>query len=286
MNQNIFLYGNEVKESWLKEIEKEMITYKINPHLTIIQLGDKPDSNRYIRNKINSAKKINMETELIKLQEETTQAELLNIIDELNKNPKVNGIIVQLPLPKHIDELAVNKAILPIKDVDGFTEVNVGRTLLGIDSIVSCTPLGILKIFEYYNIELNGKDIVIVGRSNIVGKPMSSLLINKGATVTVCHSKTKNLKNKTKCADIVIIATGQRKFFNSTYFSDNQILIDVGVNFDEEGKQCGDIDTNDVMNNLNHIQLVPSPKGCGQTTVGALMYNTLKVTKIQNGIIN
>ena len=284
MNENIFLYGNEVKEAWLKEIEKEMIDYKITPYLVIVQLGDSPDSNRYIRNKINSANKINMKTELIKLPEETTQEELLSIIDKLNKNTLVNGIIVQLPLPKHIDELSISEAILPIKDVDGFTDFNVGRTLLGLDSIVSCTPLGILKIFEYYNIDLKGKDVVIVGRSNIVGKPMSYVLINKGATVTVCNSKTKNLKEKTKSADIVIIATGQTKFFNSTYFSNGQILVDVGVNFDEEGKQCGDIDTNDVMSNLNNIKLVPSPKGCGQTTVGALIYNTLKVAKIQKGI--
>lgn len=282
---NIFLYGNEVKEKWLKEVEAEMSKYDLDPLLVIVQLGDSPDSNRYIRNKINSAKKINMKTELIKLPETTTQEELLSIINRLNESNAVNGIIVQLPLPKHIDELAINKAILPIKDVDGFTDVNVGKTLLGLDSLVSCTPLGILKIFDYYNIDLSGKDVVIVGRSNIVGKPMSSLLINKGATVTICNSRTKSLKDKTNSADIVIIATGQTKFFNSSYFSNGQILVDVGVNFDEEGKQCGDIDTNDVMDNLDEIKLVPSPKGCGQTTVGALIFNTLKATKIQKGIL-
>lgn len=282
---NIFLFGNPVKQIWLEEIKKEMKEYCITPSLAIVQLGDKSDSNRYIRNKINSAKKINMITELIKLPEETTQEELLNLINKLNNNRFINGIIVQLPLPSHIDELAINKAILPVKDVDGFTDVNVGKTLLGLDSIVSCTPLGIMKIFDYYNIDVQGKDIIMVGRSNIVGKPMSSLLINKGATVTTCNSKTNNLKEKTKSADIVIIATGQTKFFDSTYFSNGQIIVDVGVNFTEEGIQCGDINTNDVMSKLNNIKLVPSPKGCGQTTVGALLYNTLKVAKIQNGII-
>lgn len=282
---NIFLFGNPVKQIWLEEIKKEMKEYCITPSLAIVQLGDKSDSNRYIRNKINSAKKINMITELIKLPEETTQEELLNLINKLNNNRFINGIIVQLPLPPHIDELAINKAILPVKDVDGFTDVNVGKTLLGLDSIVSCTPLGIMKIFDYYNIDVQGKDIIMVGRSNIVGKPMSSLLINKGATVTTCNSKTNNLKEKTKSADIVIIATGQTKFFDSTYFSNGQIIVDVGVNFTEEGIQCGDINTNDVMSKLNNIKLVPSPKGCGQTTVGALLYNTLKVAKIQNGII-
>lgn len=282
---NIFLFGNPVKQIWLEEIKKEMKEYCITPSLAIVQLGDKSDSNRYIRNKINSAKKINMITELIKLPEETTQEELLNLINKLNNNRFINGIIVQLPLPSHIDELAINKAILPVKDVDGFTDVNVGKTLLGLDSIVSCTPLGIMKIFDYYNIDVQGKDIIMVGRSNIVGKPMSSLLINKGATVTTCNSKTNNLKEKTKSADIVIISTGQTKFFDSTYFSNGQIIVDVGVNFTEEGIQCGDINTNDVMSKLNNIKLVPSPKGCGQTTVGALLYNTLKVAKIQNGII-
>ena len=142
-----------------------------------------------------------------------------------------------------------------------------------------------MKIFDYYNIDVQGKDIIMVGRSNIVGKPMSSLLINKGATVTTCNSKTNNLKEKIKSADIVIIATGQTKLFDSTYFSNGQIIVDVGVNFTEEGIQCGDINTDDVMSKLNNIKLVPSPKGCGQTTVGALLYNTLKVAKIQNGII-
>lgn len=282
---NIFLFGNPVKQIWLEEIKKEMKEYCITPSLAIVQLGDKSDSNRYIRNKINSAKKINMITELIKLPEETTQEELLNLINKLNNNRFINGIIVQLPLPSHIDELAINKAILPVKDVDGFTDVNVGKTLLGLDSIVSCTPLGIMKIFDYYNIDVQGKDIIMVGRSNIVGKPMSSLLINKGATVTTCNSKTNNLKEKIKSSDIVIIATGQTKLFDSTYFSNGQIIVDVGVNFTEEGIQCGDINTDDVMSKLNNIKLVPSPKGCGQTTVGALLYNTLKVAKIQNGII-
>lgn len=281
---NIFLYGNEVKDKWLEEIKEEMANKNITPLLVIVQVGDNKDSNRYINNKIKSAEKIKMATKLIKLDETIRQEELISIIHELNEDKSVNGIIVQLPLPKHIDELEVNKAISPIKDVDGFTDVNVGRTLLGLDSFVSCTPLGIMNIFDYYNIDLVGKDVVIIGRSNIVGKPMSSLLINKGATITVCNSKTKNVKDKTKSADIVIVATGQTKFFNSDYFSDGQVLIDVGVNFDEHGKQCGDIDTEIVMTNLNSIKLSPSPKGCGQTTVSALLYNTLKAFKLQNGL--
>lgn len=278
---NKFLYGNEVKEQWLNEIQDEMLKYNVTPRLVIVQVGDNPDSNRYINNKIKSAEKIKMETKLIKLADTIKEEELIKLIHELNEDKSVNGLIVQLPLPKHINELEVNKAISPIKDVDGFTDVNVGKTLLGLDSFVSCTPLGIMKIFNYYNIDLVGKDVVIVGRSNIVGKPMSSLLINNGATVTICNSKTKNLKDKTKSADIVILATGQTKFFNSNYFSNGQVLIDVGVNFDKYGKQCGDVDTEDVMGNLNFIKLCPSPKGCGQTTVSALLYNTLKAFKLQ-----
>lgn len=285
MKENLYLFGNEVKKEWLKEIKKEMEELRITPTLAIIQVGNRSDSNRYINNKIQSANKIKMETELIKLPEDTTQEELLTLINTLNINKCINGIIVQLPLPNHINELAINEAILPSKDVDGFSNVNVGNTLLGVDSIVSCTPLGIMKLFNYYNIDVKGKDVVIIGRSNIVGKPMSSLLINEGATVTICNSKTKKLSEKTREADIVIVATGQRKFFNSKYFTDGQILIDVGVNFTDEGNQCGDINTEEVMKNLKEIKLVPSPKGCGQTTVAALLYNTLKATKKQMGII-
>lgn len=285
MKENLYLFGNEVKKEWLKEIKREMEELRITPTLAIIQIGNRNDSNRYINNKIQSAKKIKMETELIKLPEDTSQEELLTLINTLNINKCINGIIVQLPLPNHINELAINEAILPYKDVDGFSNINVGNTLLGIDSIVSCTPLGIMKLFNYYNIDVNGKDVVIIGRSNIVGKPMSSLLINEGATVTICNSKTKNLIEKTKNADIIIVATGQRLFFDSKYFSDGQIIVDVGVNFTDEGNQCGDVNTEDVMKNLKGIKLVPSPKGCGQTTVGALLYNTLKATKIQKGLL-
>lgn len=282
---NEFLYGKPVKEAWLDEIKEELIESKLTPSLAIIQVGDREDSNRYIRNKMKSAKKAGILVELIKLPEETTQEKLIEYINGLNNNILINGIIVQLPLPNHIDEMDVNKTILPIKDVDGFTDTNVGKTLLGLDSMVSCTPLGIMKLFEYYNIDVYGKDVVVIGRSNIVGKPMSSLLINKGATVTICNSKTKNLKEKTQSVDIVIVATGQRKFFDSTFFSDYQIIVDVGVNFIEEGIQCGDVDTNDVISKLNNIKLVPSPNGCGQTTVAALLYNTLKADKMQLGKI-
>ena len=278
---NVFLYGTAVKKKWTEQIRCKIRGNKIIPKLAIIQVGDRPDSNLYIKNKIKLSNELNVYTNLIKLEENISEKDLLERIQKLNTNPNINGIIVQLPLPDHIDEFKVHTAISPIKDVDGFNEVNVGKTLLGVDSLISCTPLGIMKLFNYYNIDLPGKNVVIVGRSNIVGKPMSTLLINKGATVTICNSKTKNLKDITKLADIVIIATGKAKYFNSKYFSDNQVIVDVGVNFDKFGKQCGDVDTDDLMSNLNNIKLVPSPNGCGQTTVSALFHNTVKATLLQ-----
>lgn len=279
---NKFLYGNPVKEQMLNSIKDRILNLEKKPILKIIQVGNRADSNRYINNKLKSANEVGIIADLIKLDNSINEHQLIELISKLNSDTSVNGIIVQLPLPAHINELNINKAISPSKDVDGFTDVNVGKTLLGLPSLLSCTPLGIMNIFNFYDIDLIGKNICIIGRSNIVGKPMASLLINAGATVTVCNSKTSNLKQFSSSADIVIVAIGKTKFLKSDYFSDGQIIVDVGVNFDDNGKQCGDVDVDNLFNELNNISLVPSPKGCGQTTVGALMVNTLNAYLAQN----
>lgn len=275
---NKLLYGNIVKDKMLEELKEEVEQFKDKPILSIVQVGDSEASNRYIKNKIKACEKVGIKVNHLLCHPEASQSFMLSLIDELNKGYS-SGIIVQLPLPKHLDAVEIGERILPEKDVDGFNSVNVGKTLLGIDSMVSCTPLGIMKIFEHYNIELKGKNVCIVGRSNIVGKPMASLLINAGATVTICNSHTKGIIDKTKKASIVILATGQAKHFNRHYFSNGQIIVDVGINFDENGKICGDADKEDIINNMDSVYLVPSPNGVGQTTVASLIYNTVKAYK-------
>lgn len=275
-NTNEILIGKPVKNVWLKEIRKQIEFYKLKPRLAIIQVGNLPESNLYIKNKFRDAEAAHIEILLNKFSIDISEAEILKRIEQLNKDKKTHGIIVQLPLPAHIDPIKINQAISPSKDVDGFSSENMGKLVLGEEGLIPCTPLGILQILHYYQIELKSKDIVIVGRSNIVGKPLMELLLHEDATVTICHSHTQNLIEKTKQADIVITAIGKSKFFDAQYFKDHQILIDIGTNFDHQGKQHGDIDKEDVLIHLKHIKIVPSPNGCGQTTTAALMYNTFK----------
>lgn len=279
---NKILYGDIVKQEWLKNIKVQIDSLGIKPTLAVIQVGDDEASNKYIKNKIKACSQVGIDVKYIKVHyADITQYEMLEKIEKLNDDKNVNGIIVQLPLPPQLDPVEIGETILPIKDVDGFNSVNVGRLLLGDEDLpylISCTPLGIMHLLDYYHINLNGKNVVIIGRSNIVGKPLTSLMINRGATVTVCNSHTKDITNYTFKADIVVTAVGKPKIFKASKFLHGQILIDVGINFDENGKLCGDIDKEDVLNTLNNIQLAPSPRGVGQTTVGALMYNTVVAT--------
>ena len=239
--------------------------------LAVIQVGEDPASSVYVRNKKNACAYIGINSIAHELPEETTQEELLDLIDKLNNDNKVNGILVQLPLPKHIDEDAIINAISPNKDVDGFHPQNVGALSIGKKGFVSCTPAGVIQLLKRSNIDIEGKECVVLGRSNIVGKPMAMLLLRENGTVTVCHSKTKNLKEITKRADILIVALGKPKFITKEYIKEGAVVIDVGIHRNSENKLCGDVDFDDVKDMVEAI--TPVPGGVGPMTIAMLMYN-------------
>lgn len=245
--------------------------------LVVVQVGEDPASSVYVRNKIKACEEIGIVSKSYKLEESTTEEELLQLIDILNKDNSVNGILVQLPLPKHMDEKTITQAISPKKDVDGFHNESVGALVLGQEGFLSCTPAGIIQLLKRSNIEIEGKHCVIVGRSNIVGKPMALLLLRENATVTICHSKTKNLKEMTKQGDIVIAAIGKPKFFDETYIKDGAVVIDVGIHRDENGKLCGDVDFQKVEEKASAI--TPVPGGVGPMTIAMLMDNCVNSVK-------
>lgn len=245
--------------------------------LVVVQVGEEPASSVYVKNKIKACEEIGIVSKSYKLEENTTQQELLQLIDTLNKDKAVNGILVQLPLPSHMDEKTITQAISPKKDVDGFHNESVGALVLGQEGFLSCTPAGIIQLLKRSNIEIEGKHCVVVGRSNIVGKPMALLLLRENATVTICHSKTKNLKEMTKQGDIVIAAIGKPKFFDETYIKDGAVVIDVGIHRDENGKLCGDVDFQKVEEKASAI--TPVPGGVGPMTIAMLMDNCVNSVK-------
>ncbi|MBQ2116621.1 MAG: bifunctional methylenetetrahydrofolate dehydrogenase/methenyltetrahydrofolate cyclohydrolase FolD [Lachnospiraceae bacterium] len=239
--------------------------------LAVIQVGNDPASSVYVGNKKKACAYIGIESLSYELAEETTQQELLDLIEKLNADSKVNGILVQLPLPKHIDEEKVIQAIAPEKDVDGFNEKNVGALCVGSKGYVSCTPLGIIQLLKRSGIEIAGKHCVVIGRSNIVGKPMSLLLLRENGTVTVCHSRTKDIREITKQADILVVAIGKPEFVDESYVKDGAVVIDVGIHRDENNKLCGDVDFEKVAPHTSAI--TPVPGGVGPMTIAMLMYN-------------
>ena len=241
--------------------------------LCVIQVGDDPASSVYVHNKEKACEYIGIESEVFKLDESADYYEVMALIHRLNHDTSVNGILVQLPLPKHLDENEILSLIDPAKDVDGFHQNNVGNLFLGNDTIISCTPQGIMDILRHYDIDVAGKECIVVGRSNIVGKPMAMLLLNENGTVTICHSKTQNLKEICKRADILICAIGKPKFFNEDYVKDGAVVIDVGIHRMDNGKLCGDVDFDAVKDIVDAI--TPVPGGVGQTTVSSLMYNVV-----------
>ena len=241
--------------------------------LCVIQVGDDPASSVYVHNKEKACEYIGIESEVFKLDESADYYEVMALIHRLNHDTSVNGILVQLPLPKHLDENEILSLIDPAKDVDGFHQNNVGNLFLGNDTIISCTPQGIMDILRHYDIDVAGKECIVVGRSNIVGKPMAMLLLNENGTVTICHSKTQNLKEICKRADILICAIGKPKFFNEDYVKDGTVVIDVGIHRMDNGKLCGDVDFDAVKDIVDAI--TPVPGGVGQTTVSSLMYNVV-----------
>ncbi len=239
--------------------------------LAVIQVGNDPASSVYVGNKKKACAYIGIESLSYELPEETTEEELLDLVKKLNADEKVNGILVQLPLPKQIDEEKVIQTIAPEKDVDGFHEKNVGALCVGSKGYVSCTPLGVIQLLKRSGIEIEGKRCVVLGRSNIVGKPMSMLLLRENGTVTVCHSRTKDIKEITKQADILVVAIGKPKFVDETYVKEGAVVIDVGIHRDENNKLCGDVDFDKVAEHTSAI--TPVPGGVGPMTIAMLMYN-------------
>ena len=260
--------------------DKNYMDCDVVPELAVIQVGDNNASSTYVKNKQKACEYVGIRSNVYNLSEDVSTSYVINLIKSLNSNKNVDGILVQLPLPKHLDEQSILLSIEPSKDVDGFHEVNVGRfNLGGKNTFIPCTPLGIKFILQYYNVDVAGKECVIVGRSNIVGKPMANLLLQMDATVTIAHSKTKNLKEVCKRADILICAIGKPKFFNRDYVKEDAIVIDVGINRDENGKLCGDVDFDDVKYLVSAI--TPVPGGVGPTTVAMLMCNCYRAKQYQ-----
>lgn len=247
--------------------------------LAVIQVGDDPASTVYVGNKKKACAYIGIESLAYELPETTTQEELLKLIGELNANQKVNGILVQLPLPKHIDENDVIRAIDPKKDVDGFHPQSVGALCIGQEGFVSCTPAGIIQLLKRSGIEIAGKECVVIGRSNIVGKPMALLLLRENGTVTVTHSKTKDLKEVTRRADILIVAIGKPKMITKEYVKEGAVVIDVGIHRNEDNKLCGDVDYDDVAPICSAI--TPVPGGVGPMTIAMLMYNCVEAGTVR-----
>lgn len=250
------------------------------PKLVVVLVGNDSASQVYVRNKHKSCLEVGIESEVVELPEETTQQELLDLVEKLNRDKTVNGILVQLPLPKQIDEKIVLRAILPEKDVDGFHPVNVGLLSIGDEGLAPATPSGIISMFREYGIETQGKNCVIIGRSNIVGKPMAALMLKNNATVTVCHSKTENLSEITRRADIIIVATGKRHTLTADMVKDGVVVIDVGMNRNEQGKLCGDVDFEEVKEKASFI--TPVPGGVGPMTITELLRNTIFASERQN----
>jgi len=275
----IVISGKELATIRRGKMKEEVITYlekyKRLPHLVVILVGDNPASVSYVTGKGKACEEIGIKNTTIKKPETITEKELLDIINDLNNDSNVDGILVQLPLPKHINPDLVINAIKPEKDVDGFHPINVASLYLKQPGIVSCTPKGIIEVLDYANIEIAGKHAVVIGRSNIVGMPVSKLLLDRNATVTICHSKTKKLEEITKTADIIIAAVGKAKFVKSNMVNEGAVVIDVGVNRDSEtGKLCGDVDFKDVEPKASYITKVPG--GIGPMTITCLMENTLE----------
>jgi bifunctional protein folD len=257
-------------------LKKEGILSK----LAVIMVGDDKASQIYVKNKSKACQEIGIKFEEYFLGNDIKQEELIELIQKLNLDKSINGILLQSPIPKSLDINEAFRIILPEKDVDGFNPINVGKLCLNQETFVSCTPYGIMKMFEEYDIDLTGKNVTILGRSNIVGKPLIQCCLNKNATVTVCHSKTKDLKEHTKNADIVISAIGKAKFVTADMIKDGAVVIDVGINRDESGKIVGDVDFEKVSSKASYI--TPVPGGVGPMTIAMLMNNVIKATKLQN----
>lgn len=273
--------GKAISLAIKDELKEKVAEYKnkgIDITLAVVKVGNDPASAVYVRNKEKACEYVGINSRTLALPEETTQEELLNIVRELNEDDTVNGILVQLPLPKHIDESEILLAINSTKDVDGFHPVNVGKMVIGEDTFLPCTPAGIIEMLKRSDIDIEGKECVVIGRSNIVGKPMSLLMLKENATVTIAHSRTKDLKEVTKRADILVAAIGKTKFVTADYVKEGAVVIDVGMDRDENGKLCGDVDFESVEPKVSAI--TPVPGGVGPMTVTMLLVNCLRSVEL------
>lgn len=281
----IIIDGKAVSAATREAIKNEVAELKekgVTPGLAVIIVGDDPASRVYVNNKKKACADLGMLSEEYALPAETTNEELLGLINELNGRKDINGILCQLPLPRHLDEKAVINAIAPEKDVDAFHPINVGGIMTGDYSFLPCTPAGVMQMLKHYDIETAGKHCVVIGRSNIVGKPMAMLMLHANATVTICHSRTANLAEECKRADILIAAVGKPKFVTPDMVKEGAVVIDVGMDRDENGKLCGDVDFDAVEPICGAIS--PVPGGVGPMTISMLMRNTLTAAKLQNNL--
>lgn len=276
--------GKLVSKKVKQEVADEVVALKekgVTPGLAVIIVGDDPASRVYVNNKKKACAEVGFYSEEYALPAETSMEELLELIDVLNGRSDIDGILCQLPLPKHLDEKAVIDYINSSKDVDAFSPVNVGKIMIGDYDFLPCTPAGVMELLKHYEIEVEGKECVVIGRSNIVGKPMGMLLLHKNGTVTICHSRTKNLKEVCNRADILVAAVGIAEFVTADMVKDGAVVIDVGMNR-KDGKLCGDVKFDEVSDKASFI--TPVPGGVGPMTIGMLMKNTLKAAKLHNNI--
>lgn len=273
--------GKQISLDIKNELKEKVAKYKeqgIEITLAVVKVGNDPASAVYVRNKEKACEYVGINSKTLALPEETTEEELLNVVKELNEDKNVNGILVQLPLPKHIDESKVLLTIDSTKDVDGFHPVNVGKMVIGEDTFLPCTPAGIIEMIKRTDIDIEGKECVVIGRSNIVGKPMAMLMLKENATVTIAHSRTKDLKEVTKRADIIVAAIGKAKFVTADYVKEGAVVIDVGMDRDENGKLCGDVDFESVSKVA--LAITPVPGGVGPMTVTMLLVNCLRSVEL------
>ena len=273
--------GKQISLDIKNELKEKVAKYKeqgIEITLAVVKVGNDPASAVYVRNKEKACEYVGINSKTLALPEETTEEELLNVVKKLNEDKNVNGILVQLPLPKHIDESKVLLTIDSTKDVDGFHPVNVGKMVIGEDTFLPCTPAGIIEMIKRTDIDIEGKECVVIGRSNIVGKPMAMLMLKENATVTIAHSRTKDLKEVTKRADIIVAAIGKAKFVTADYVKEGAVVIDVGMDRDENGKLCGDVDFESVSKVASAI--TPVPGGVGPMTVTMLLVNCLRSVEL------
>lgn len=277
--------GKEIQQLTFTEIKEEVLALKnqdAEPCLAVIIVGNDPASRVYVNNKKKACETVGIKSLEYALPEETTTEELLDLIEKLNSDKTVNGILCQLPVPKHINKLAILESISPDKDVDCFHPVNVGKLSLGRAQLLPCTPAGVIRMLDVAGVEIEGKRAVVIGRSDIVGKPMGIMLMERNATVTVCHSKTKDLPSITKQADILVCTVGKPKLVTADMVKEGAVVIDVGINRNSEGKLCGDVDFDDVAPHCSKI--TPVPGGVGPMTITMLMKNTVTAAKNQNNI--